>query len=251
MGKTAERSFRVCRYECDLYGHLNNANYLRYLDAVDEDLPVPCGPAVRMRIEFLKALEANCTVRVVGDASEPKNSWQQTQYLFRFEQHEVARSEVDFVAANGRDLGEPIAPAAPQPKGTFRFVRHVEWRDVDVTGHVAIAGLASLAEDAAIRVSAAHDWPLTRCADEDFAIVLRSHEIELGVPLGLDDEVEIETWASDRRRSSAIRHYLLSRVSDGALVARFRSLYVWISPTSGRPVRIPNDFLYSFAPNFS
>jgi acyl-CoA thioester hydrolase len=129
--------------------------------------------------------------------------------------------------------------------------RPVEWRDVDMTGHVTIAALASLVEDSAVRVSAAHEWPLARCADEGFAIVLRRHEMELGTPLTLDDEVEIATWASDRRRSSAIRHYFLRRVSDGGIVARFRSLYIWVDLTSGRPIRIPRDFLASFAPNFA
>ncbi len=246
-----ERSFKVCRYECDLYGHLNNANYLRYIDAVDEDLAGPCGPAVRMRIEFVRALKAGDTVRVVSETPEPQNGWQQRQYLFRCEQNDVARAEVDFVALEGRDLGDPIAASAPQPAGTFRLQRHVQWRDLDMTGCVEAGGLASLAEDGAVHVSVAHGWPLTRCADEGFAIVLRRHEIELGVPLGLGDEVEIETWASNPRRSTAIRHYLLRRMSDNAQVARFRSLYVWINLATGRPIRIPKDFLEAFAANFS
>jgi len=70
-------------------------------------------------------------------------------------------------------------------------------------------------------------------------------------PLTLDDEVEIAHGASDRRRSSAIRHYLPRRVSDGGIVARFRSLYIWVNLTSGRTMRIPRDFLTSFAPNFA
>jgi acyl-CoA thioester hydrolase len=246
-----ERSFRVRRYECDLYGHLNNAHYLRYLDAVDEELPAPCGAVCRIRLEYLKALGSGDAVRVVANGSDDQDGWQQRQYALFTGQHEAARGEVDFLAPNGHDLGRRIAAAAPQPEGTFRLYRPVEWRDVDMTGHVTIAALASLAEDSAIRVSAAHEWPLTRCADEGFAIVLRRHEIELGTPLTLDDEVEIATWASDRRRFSAIRHYLLRRVGDGGIVARFRSLYVWVNVTSGRPLRIPRDFLTSFAPNFA
>lgn len=246
-----ERSFRVRRYECDLYGHLNNAHYLRYLDAVDEELPAPCGRPCRMRIEFLKALEAGQTVRVTSDGSEHQDGWLQRRYALVSDQDEVARGEVEFLAPEGHDVGTRIAAAAPRPEGTFRLFRPVEWRDVDVTGQVTVAALASLAEDSAIRVSAAHDWPLTRCADEGFAIVLRRHEIELGIPLELDDDLEIETWASDQRRSSAIRHYVLRRACDGAIAARFRSLYIWVSLASGRPIRIPQEFLTSFAPNFT
>jgi acyl-CoA thioesterase FadM len=251
MGATAERSFRVCRYECDLYGHLNNAHYLRYLDAVDEDMPSPCGSPVRIGIEFLKALEAGNTLLVTGESSGPRDGWEQRQYEFVIDQQQAARAEVEFLSPDGRDLGTPVAAAASQPEGTFRLSRLVEWRDVDVTGRVATAALASLAEDAGIRVCAAHEWPMTCCADEGFGVVLRRHEIELGVPMGLDHELEICTWASDKKRSMAIRHYLLRRVTDGAIAARFRSLYIWVSLESGRPIRIPQEFLASFAPNFS
>ena len=80
---------------------------------------------------------------------------------------------------------------------------------------------------------------------------LRRHDIEYGEPVGLDDELVISTWVSDPRRSMATRHYLLTRVSDGARVARFNSLYVWVGLDTNRPIRIPLDFLEDFRPNFS
>lgn len=248
---STERSFQVRRYECDLYEHLNNSHYLRYLDAVDEDLPPARGEAVRARIEFFKALVAGQTVRVIGQVADQREGWEQRQYEFMLGDEGIARAQVDFQHAGRVDFGVPVQEAAPQPAGVFRMNRPVEWRDIDVSGRMKAAGFASLAEDAGVRVSAAHEWPLTRCAKEGFAIVLRRHEIEFGAAVTLDDEVEISTWASDARRSAVIRHYLLRRRTDGAVVARFRSLYVWVSLGSGRPIRIPETFLASFAPNFA
>src|SRR3990172_10663548 len=37
------RTFRVRRYECDAYGHLNNANYLRYMQETAFDASAAAG----------------------------------------------------------------------------------------------------------------------------------------------------------------------------------------------------------------
>ena len=43
----------------------------------------------------------------------------------------------------------------------------------------------------------------------------------------------------------------INRISDGALLARARTLYVWINIDTGRPVRIPPHFLADFTPNIA
>ena len=57
------------------------------------------------------------------------------------------------------------------------------------------------------------------------------------------------TWFSDTKRSTAIRHYAIRRVSDGEILVRSRSLYVWVDIKTGRPIRIPERFLADFADN--
>ena len=37
------RNFRVRHYECDAYGHLNNANYLRYMQEAAFDASAAAG----------------------------------------------------------------------------------------------------------------------------------------------------------------------------------------------------------------
>jgi acyl-CoA thioesterase FadM len=139
-------------------------------------------------------------------------------------------------------------PAPPLPDGVFRQIRTVGWRDVDETARVGPATLAAYAEDCGVAVAAAFGWPLERCSAAGFLMVLRRHEVEYGPHPGLGDELEIVTWASDRTRATAVRHYLLA--SPTGVVARFRSRYAWLDARSRRPMRIPEAFLADFTPNF-
>ncbi len=241
------RHFVVRRYECDPYGHLNNANYLRFLVETAQDTPPP-GVLRRVRLEFLRPCGPGDDVAVV-ETGATSDGFTRRHYRFLLGEIPVATGEAEWVTDH--DRGDPVPPPPDRPRECFRIVRPVEWRDVGPHGRAHTGTLAALAEEAGIRVAAAYGWPMTRCSAAGFAIVLRRSELEIGDALGLDDEVRIETWVSDPRRSMATRHYLLERRADGEPVARFRTLYVWVDLETGRPVRIPEAFLESFAPNFS
>lgn len=43
MALTHERAFRVRQYECDAYGHVNHANYLRYMQETAFDASAATG----------------------------------------------------------------------------------------------------------------------------------------------------------------------------------------------------------------
>ena len=64
-----------------------------------------------------------------------------------------------------------------------------------------------------------------------------------------DDELELATWVSDVKRATAVRHYTVTRVSDGALLARARTLLAWVNTETEQPIHIPNAFLADFGPN--
>jgi acyl-CoA thioester hydrolase len=61
--------------------------------------------------------------------------------------------------------------------------------------------------------------------------------------------LELATWVSDIGRTSAVRHYTITRVADSATIARAHVLWVWVDLATGRPTRIPPDFAADFAPN--
>lgn len=94
--------------------------------------------------------------------------------------------------------------------------------------------------------AAAHfGWPMTRCAAAGFGIIARDIHIEYRLPALLGDALEIETYVSDAKRSTGIRHYLVRR--GGELLAQAQTRFVWVDLSTGRPIRIPPDFLAAFA----
>jgi len=245
---TIER-VRVRGTECDVYGHLNNANAIRLMRFADERHP-PRGAMVRHRIEFVRSVGPGDALTITVDVDEAANGYERRSYAVSDDESIVMRGCADFLEPGATDSGKAIAESPPPPPGSFVITRPVEWRDVGMEGTVGIAALAALSEDAGIRVAAAHGWPMTRCTDEGFAIVLRSMDAELTASADLDDEIAIETYVSDARRSMITRHYLLTRTSDGRDVCRFRSLYVWVDLATHRPIRVPDHFLADFAGNF-
>ncbi len=249
----AERTFRVRHHECDGYGHLNNTGYLRYLEELELTAGAAGGAAGRLwdaaRITYVQPVgfgdEVTVAARSVGTGPVP----QVREYRFRRagDGEEVATARVQW----RRDGVPSRPPEAVLPGAARPFVqrRVVEWRDVDASSRLSPATLAEWAEDCGLALLAAFGWPLQRCTDAEFAMVLRSHDIAYGDLPSLGDELTVTTWASDATRISAVRHYLFT--AGAAVVARFASRYVWVDAATMRPIRIPADFLADFAENFA
>jgi acyl-CoA thioester hydrolase len=152
--------------------------------------------------------------------------------------------------ANGtRRKPFPTAPAAPL--GTFRLRHSVEWRDIDPAGHLNNASYLAYIEECNTQVAAAHGWPMTRIMEHGFGIVARRYRIEYREPAVMGDELEIATYISDVKRATAVRHYTVKHVADSALLARAHVLWAWVDLTTGRPRRIPSEFMADFGPNIS
>ena len=272
--------FRVRQYECDAYGHLNNVNYVRFLREAIVEAGASVGYALarsaapgwrwqtrRLDIEYLRPARYGDTVELQVSAPGGEAEWVRRACEFRLAgsgdlvaQAMVEAVPVDPVSGQPVELprtlhdGQPgptaALPALPSPPPGVFSVRHrVTWSDLDMTRHVGDATLLEYVEACGFGVIAAHGWPAARMAAQGFAIILRRHQIENLAPAALDDELEIATWASDVKRVTATRHYTIRRVTDGTLLTRVDTLGVWVDLTSGRPIRIPPDFLADFAPN--
>ncbi|MFB0536744.1 MAG: YbgC/FadM family acyl-CoA thioesterase [Anaerolineae bacterium] len=288
MPLTHVRTFRIRHYECDADGHVNYANYLRYMQGAAFDATAAAGyDLVRYQamghhwlaretdIEYLRPLRYGDSVQVKTWVADLRRVRSRRAYEFRLvgSGELVARAHTDFVFLDSatlrpapiprelmgaffpEGLPEPAPPrprfpsAPPPPPGVFRLRRRVERRDIDPEQHVNNAVYLSYLEDCGVQVVVAHGWPMSRMQAEGFASVVRRHRIEYRQPAVLDDELELATWASDVKRTTAVRHYTVTRVSDGALLARARTLWVWVDLKTGRPIRIPQTFLADFAPN--
>ena len=283
-----ERAFRVRHYECDAYGHVNHANYLRYMQEAALDASAAAGYNLdwyenhgrqwlirETAISYLKPLMYGDTVIVKTWVQDFHRVRSRRAYELRHERDGaiVARASTDWVYLDTaamrpvsvpdemiggffpeglpatRSRREPFAAPPPPPPGVFTMTRRVEWHDLDTAQHVNNANFMAYLEECSVRVSAAFGWPMARMTAEGFGVVARDYHIEYKQPAVLDDELVIATWVSDVKRSTATRHYTIARADDGALLVRANVQWVWIDLATGRPLRIPDVFTADFAPN--
>lgn len=290
MPLTHIRTFRVRHYECDAYGHLNHANYLRYMQETAFDASAAAGyDFTRYQelgaiwliretdIEYLLPLRYDDRVEVKTWVEDFRRVRSRRAYEFRLAQSGTlaARASTDWAYLSRQD-GRPVAipeemktaffpegvpadalrrgrfpPAPPPPPGVFTMRRRVEWRDIDPMQHVNNATYLTYIEDCGMQVSAAHSWPLERMWGAGFGVVARRHRIEYLLPAVLDDELEIATWVYDVRAASVMRYYTITRSSDSAVLARAHTQWVWIDVASQKPIRIPQAFMTDFAANIA
>ena len=288
MPATHIATFKVRHYECDALGHLNNANYVRYMEEAAFEASAAVGYdkarydamghlwlAYDTAIEYLQPVVYGDTIEVktwVGDFRRVRS---RRFYEFRKagEDALIARANTDWVyleASTERPTIVPpemIAAFAPEgisetapartrfpappspPPDVYSLRRRVEWRDIDSAKHVNNAVYFNYIEDCGMQVAVHYGWPLSRSQAAGWAAVARENHIEYKHPALLDDELEISTWVAPHGRISADRFYAITRPRDGLQVAQAHTRWVWIDLQSGHPIRIPADFLSDFTAN--
>jgi acyl-CoA thioester hydrolase len=288
MTPVHERAFRVRHYECDMYGHVNHANYLRYMQEAAFDASAAVGYSLETYqamdrywlirdtdIEYLSPLRFGDTVQVKTWVVDFRRVRSRRVYeLYREGNGEmVARAQTDWVFLK-QETGRPATvspemvaaflpdgPPADAPKrdpfpeppaapdGVLTHRRRVAWRDIDPAQHVNNAAYLAYMEDAGVQTAAHYGWPFPRMMAAGFAIVARRYRIEYRQPALLGDELEVVTWVSDVKRATAVRHYTITRLSDGERLARAFALWVWVDLKTRRPMRVPADFMADFRAN--
>ncbi len=283
------RDFRVRYYECDAYGHVNQAQYLRYMQEAAFDASAAAGYDMarydamgrswlirETEIEYLHPVQYGDVVQVRTWVEDFRRIRSRRAYEFHLASSGVraARASTDWVfldTATGHPA--PIPPEliaafypegppgaqprsrfptpAPPPPEVFRVRRRVEWRDIDAVRHVNNAVYLAYLEDCGVQVAAAHGWSMERMEAEGLGVVARGHRIEYLEPALLGDELELTTWIVAVQRATILRHFSITRVADGALVAQAITRWVWVDRRTQRPVRIAGAFWEDFAPNLS
>ncbi len=287
MPLTHARTFRVRHYECDAYGHVNHANYLRYMQEAAIDASAAAGYdhdrylqiqrfwLIReTQIEYLRPLRYGQSVQVTTWVADFRRVRSRRVYEFSLADSEtlVARASTDWVlldqgtnrpASIPQEMKDAFFPEGlpdshpsserfptppPPPPRTYRQERRVEWRDLDAAGHANNATYLSYVEDCGLQMASAHGWKLSRLTAEGLAMRARSHHIEYKVPATLDDRLEIATWVSGVHESTATRHTTISRFPEGQLLARARTVHAWVDLQTGQPRPIPESFLTDLSP---
>ena len=285
-----ERTFRIRHYECDAYGHVNNTNYLRYMQEAAFDASAAAGysPAryeqmgqhwlVReTEVEYLNPLRYGDSVVVRTWVEDFRRVRSRRAYELRVDASgelaargatdwvyvdsatgQPARIPSDLIAAffpEGAPASAPPRPPFPElpapPPGMFVMPRKVQWQDIDTAGHVNNAQYLAFISDCAFEVATAHGWPAARMLAAGMGIVVRRHHIEYRQQARMDERLEVATWLYGARRATVNRAFRITRAADGALMAQAHVKYVWINLASGQPMRISDEIMRDFAGNLA
>lgn len=284
------RDFRIRYYECDPNGHLNNANFLRLMQetAVDASamagfdskryLEMGQGWLIRSsQVDFFRPVVDTDRIRITTWVSDFRRITSRRVYEFRHqstgELKALGYTDWVFVDSNSLtptripeeliqaffpegapaeypDRSPPLQQPDP-PQGVFKFRRNVDWLDIDQMGHVNNAVYLNYSTECGVQVLRACGWPWERMQEYGFGIYIRRMQVQYLLPAFMGDRLEVAAWTSGIRRSTATRHYTISRSDSGEILAKINNYSVWVDISSNRPMRIPEDFLRDFLGNLA
>ena len=116
-----------------------------------------------------------------------------------------------------------VDQAALDENGHVNNVHYVQWmQDVAVLHYESLGGRE-------LTLSLGATW------------VVRSHQIEYFQPAFAGDEIEAHTWVANLRRVRSLRRYEFIRKSDGALLVKGETNWVFVDIQTGRPMAIPEE----------
>lgn len=120
--------------------------------------------------------------------------------------------------------------------------------DIDANGHVNNIVYVQWMQDVAIAHSDAVGCSAATSA-AGATWVARSHHIDYLRPAYAGDRILVQTWLiAATRKSSSSRRYRIVRDSDGTVLARGETLWVFIDTQTGRPRTIPSEVIGCFEP---
>lgn len=111
----------------------------------------------------------------------------------------------------------------------------------DLNGHVNNVRYVQWMQDVATLHSDAQGCTFESCQKLGAAWVVRAHQIEYLRPTFAGEEIQMQTWVCNFKRTRSLRRYRFIRVSDGALLARAETDWVFVNTTTGRPMSIPEE----------
>jgi acyl-CoA thioester hydrolase len=290
MAHTYTLTLDVRHDECDVYGHLNNAVYLRYMQeaafqaSADAGLDGAAFEAMG-RFWLIRGHEIEYLAPVRGGDSLQIKTWnlgyRRTLMRRAYEMSNIltgviiAKAHTDWVFLDARsqrpvsippevvaayltpeEASQPLQkPNFPTPSAlpeeVLRFQKRIEWRDLDAMQHLNNAIYPSYAEDVAMQLADHFGWSFQQWLDDGLAFVARRHRIQYLQPATFADTLEIATWLYNVRRTSATRYYAFHRLADDELLAQMETLWALIDIGTGKPRRLPVSFLDVVGKNVS
>ncbi|RAU42208.1 MULTISPECIES: thioesterase family protein [unclassified Pseudomonas] len=121
--------------------------------------------------------------------------------------------------------------------------------DIDGLGHANNAVYVTWLERCAWRHSQQLGLDLTEYRRLDRAMAVVRHEIDYLASAYQEDELQLATWIVDwDQKIRMTRRFQLKRPRDGVTLLRAQTTFVCIELSSGRPKRMPAEFIEGYAP---
>ena len=112
--------------------------------------------------------------------------------------------------------------------GHVNNVAYVQWmQDIAVEHYDSIGGIQAQGSDAT--------W------------VVHEHKIEYLLPAFLGEEIEIRTWVENIRKVRSLRIYEFVRKTDGKVLVKGETDWVFVDTRTGSPRAIPSEVSNVFA----
>ncbi len=128
--------------------------------------------------------------------------------------------------------------------------RTVIAQEIDGFGHVNNARYIDWANEVAWAHSTELGLPFEAYQRLGVGCVVWRHEFDYLAAAMLDDELAIATWISaNDNRVRLRRSYEMRRCRDGAILFRGQTLFVTINMQTGKPARMPKEFIEGYRPS--
>jgi acyl-CoA thioester hydrolase len=119
----------------------------------------------------------------------------------------------------------------------FTYTFPVPQSVIDENGHVNNVAYVQWMQEAAIR----HGESKGYIQPENTGWFVREHRIQYFLPALFGDELEVRAWLSEIKRVRLHRRYEFIRTSDGKVIAKGETDWVYVDATTGRPIAIPAE----------
>ncbi|MCB2113304.1 MAG: acyl-CoA thioesterase [Parvularculaceae bacterium] len=131
----------------------------------------------------------------------------------------------------------------------FVIRKVAETGDIDAFNHVNNARYIDWANEIAWAHSEALGLSMEDYRRIGFGCVVWRHEFDYVAPVILGDEIDVATWiAENDNRVRLVRAYEMRKTTTGAVVFRGRTKFVCIEMASGKPARMPKEFIDAYRP---
>lgn len=289
MAATHSSAFKVRYSEIDAYGHVNNANYARYMQEAAFEASAAAGFDLNWyaandylfvvrasHIEYLQQAVYGDTLEVRTWVSDARRVSSRRQYEIRNSATGVmvCKAHTDWVLIRkstlrpaaltpammeafaaeraNLDAAKPLTVVQPAPPaGKFVMRRQVRFQHLDCEKVVNNPVYLDYCSDCGFATTAHFGWPVARMIENGFGIFYRTIDIEHLQPAVLDDALDVAAWLSGVKRATGMRHFAITRARDGAEIARANALCVCADLGKGAPMRWPEAVRSDLAANIS